>query len=89
VLDVDARLEGDDEHELFLRGETRELFRYPVVTMCVRVGITGPVDRGELAPEVADRAAELLLGVKETPWWKRWWRSEREKMKGWNWRVSH
>jgi hypothetical protein len=87
VLSVEVRPDGDDDHELFLKGVVPEPRRCPVYEVTVRVGLTIPVERGEVAPEDAEAAAEILLGAGRPPWWKRWLASEAEKKRGMRWRV--
>jgi len=87
VLGVEARPDGDDGHELFLKGVVPEPRPFPVYEVTVRVALTAPVERGEVVPEAAEAAARLLLGAKATPRWKRWLASEREKMRGARWLV--
>ncbi len=88
VLELKTKLEREDDgYELFSRGLAAEQFRYPVIRVEMRVGVTEPIGWSEPSQEAAEGAAEVLLGVRRPPWWKRWWKSEAEKMKGWRWRV--
>lgn len=88
VLGLQRRLEGDDDYELYRLDVVRECFRYPVISLNVRVGVTGPIVWEEPSEEAKEEAAKLLLGLKKVPWWKRWWNSEVEKSKGVQRRVS-
>jgi hypothetical protein len=87
VLGLETRLGGDDGYELYRLGVVRERFRYPVIEVEMRVGMTEPVPWCEPAPEAMAEAARLLLGLKKPPWWKSWWASEVEKARGYGWRV--
>ncbi len=88
VLELKTELEKEEAgHEVFVRDRAGELFRYPIIRVEMRVGVSEPIGWSEPTHEAAVRAAKLFLGVKRQPWWKRWWRSEAEKMRGWRWRV--
>jgi hypothetical protein len=88
VLDLEVRPAGNDDRELFVRGEAPEPVPCPVYEVVVRVGVVGEVERGEPAPTDAEEAAGLLLGAKRPPWWRRWLASEKEKLRGARWHVK-
>lgn len=73
VLDLEVRPAGNDDRELFVRGEAPEPVPCPVYEVVVRV---------------AEEAAGLLLGAKRPPWWRRWLASEKEKLRGARWHVK-
>lgn len=52
VLGVEVRPDGDDGHELFVKGEAPEPVRYPAYEIAVRVALTGAVEGGGPAAEV-------------------------------------
>lgn len=47
VLGVEVRPDGDDGHELFVRGEAPDPVRYPAYEITVRVALAGPVEQSE------------------------------------------
>ena len=53
----------------------------------LQVGVTEPLGWSEPTQEAVNQAVELLLGVERPPWWRRWLKSDVEKMKGMWWRV--
>lgn len=57
VLGVEVRPDGDDGHELFVKGEAPEPVRYPVYEITVRVALTTPAERGEPETEVPEETA--------------------------------
>jgi hypothetical protein len=68
--------------------EAAQVFlRYPVIKVRPPVGVTEFPGWSEPTQEAVNRAVELPLGVERPPWWRRWLRSEAEKMKGMRWRV--
>ena len=91
VLGVEARPDGDDGYELFVEGSVPEPRLFPVFEITLRVAVTAPIERGEVAPEAAEEEAKRLLGAKKGPQPKgrlaRWLASEAEKRKGMRWRV--